>query len=104
MTVGSPPSSTATHEFVVPRSIPIVLAMNAVPPSLFDCRLRKSKPLYSRSDRRSDSRLGAVPGIGCSRGELSTEARGDARGGWARSGRHRACRCAPDVAPDRLGE
>ncbi len=24
-TVGSPPSSTATHEFVVPRSIPIVL-------------------------------------------------------------------------------
>jgi hypothetical protein len=27
ITVGSPPSSTATHEFVVPRSIPIVLAM-----------------------------------------------------------------------------
>ena len=26
-TVGSPPSSTATHEFVVPRSIPIVFAM-----------------------------------------------------------------------------
>jgi hypothetical protein len=27
MTVGSLPSSTATHELVVPRSIPIVLAM-----------------------------------------------------------------------------
>ena len=27
MTFGSPPSSTAMHEFVVPRSIPIVLAM-----------------------------------------------------------------------------
>src|SRR4051794_16751453 len=27
MTVGSPPSSTAMHEFVVPRSMPMVLAM-----------------------------------------------------------------------------
>ena len=27
MTVGSPPSSTAMHEFVVPRSIPIVFPM-----------------------------------------------------------------------------
>ena len=27
MTVGSPPSNTAMHEFVVPRSIPIVLPM-----------------------------------------------------------------------------
>jgi hypothetical protein len=27
MTVGSPPSSIAMHEFVVPRSMPIVLAM-----------------------------------------------------------------------------
>ncbi len=27
MTVGSPPSRTAMHEFVVPRSMPIVLAM-----------------------------------------------------------------------------
>src|SRR3954452_16619887 len=27
MTVGSPPSRTAMHEFVVPRSIPMVLAM-----------------------------------------------------------------------------
>jgi hypothetical protein len=28
MTVGSPPSSTAIAEFVVPRSIPIVFAMD----------------------------------------------------------------------------
>ena len=27
MTVGSPPSSTAMHEFVVPRSMPMVFAM-----------------------------------------------------------------------------
>ena len=27
MTFGSPPSMTATHELVVPRSIPIILAM-----------------------------------------------------------------------------
>jgi hypothetical protein len=27
MTVGSPPSSTATHEFVVPRSMPMVRAL-----------------------------------------------------------------------------
>src|SRR3954451_17106460 len=29
ITVGSPPSRTAMHEFVVPRSIPMVLAMSA---------------------------------------------------------------------------
>src|SRR6476661_3922752 len=47
MTVGSPPSSTAMHELVVPRSIPIVFAMCLLwgNPLL----LRKSKPLYSRS-------------------------------------------------------
>jgi hypothetical protein len=32
MTVGSPPSRTATHELVVPRSIPIVFAMWLKPP------------------------------------------------------------------------
>src|SRR5215216_5733632 len=30
MTVGSPPSRTAMHEFVVPRSMPMVLAMCAL--------------------------------------------------------------------------
>src|SRR6187397_1736623 len=29
MTVGSPPSRTAMHEFVVPRSMPMVLAMGS---------------------------------------------------------------------------
>ena len=31
MTVGSPPSRIAMHELVVPRSIPIVLAMGSAP-------------------------------------------------------------------------
>jgi hypothetical protein len=31
ITLGSPPSKTATHEFVVPRSIPIILAMVFLP-------------------------------------------------------------------------
>ena len=31
MTVGSPPSRTAMHEFVVPRSIPMVFAMRCAP-------------------------------------------------------------------------
>src|SRR4051812_38085057 len=47
MTVGSPPSRTAMHEFVVPRSIPIVFAMSLL--LLLLVELRKSKPLYSRS-------------------------------------------------------
>ena len=43
MTVGSPPSRTAMHEFVVPRSMPIVLAMRVLPP------MRKSRiSLYVR--------------------------------------------------------
>ena len=33
MTVASPPSSTAMHEFVVPRSMPSVFAMCLLPPS-----------------------------------------------------------------------
>ena len=32
ITLGSPPSMTATHEFVVPRSIPIVFAMSITSP------------------------------------------------------------------------
>src|SRR3989442_14911975 len=43
MTTGSPPSMTATHEFVVPRSIPIALGMCFAPSdgshhSMSDCR------------------------------------------------------------------
>src|SRR4051794_38605992 len=52
MTVGSPPSSTAMHEFVVPRSIPIVFAIPV------NCLLvRKSKPFYSRSRDRPNGLL-----------------------------------------------
>src|SRR5438093_11800290 len=36
MTLGSPPSITATHELVVPRSIPIVLLITA-PPKTYKC-------------------------------------------------------------------
>src|SRR5579872_4642403 len=45
MTVGSPPSSTAMHELVVPRSIPIVLAIVVVAPSLLR---NKSESQYRR--------------------------------------------------------
>src|SRR3954468_22331680 len=45
ITVGSPPSRTAMHELVVPRSIPIVFAISAVSPFL-----RKSEWSYSRSE------------------------------------------------------
>src|SRR3954468_20705239 len=45
-TVGSPPSSTAMHEFVVPRSMPMVFAICCLS---FGVVLRKSKRLYSRS-------------------------------------------------------
>ncbi len=38
MTVGSPPSMTAMHEFVVPRSIPSTLLIEGVPPHR--CRSR----------------------------------------------------------------
>src|SRR5437868_14070081 len=40
MTVGSPPSSTAMHELVVPRSMPMVLAIGSV---LLHRLLEKSK-------------------------------------------------------------
>src|SRR4051794_14212962 len=47
ITVGSPPSRTAMHEFVVPRSMPIVFAIELV--LLQVDVLRKSKPQSSRS-------------------------------------------------------
>src|SRR5271167_2899198 len=44
MTVGSPPSSTAMHEFVVPRSMPMVLPIGDAPSR----RLNKSALHYGR--------------------------------------------------------
>src|SRR3979490_1500138 len=35
ITTGSPPCITATTEFVVPRSIPIILLIAAIPPETF---------------------------------------------------------------------
>src|SRR5688572_18159066 len=37
MTVGSPPSMTATTEFVVPRSMPMILPMSLVAPVVSRC-------------------------------------------------------------------
>src|SRR3954470_4869147 len=54
MTDGSPPSRTAMHELVVPRSIPIVFAMSLR--VSFQLVLRKSKRLCSRSGRCADER------------------------------------------------
>src|ERR1700676_2805876 len=48
MTVGSPPSSTAMHEFVVPRSMPIVFPIVILAPSLLRT---KSEWEYRRSWR-----------------------------------------------------
>src|SRR4051794_18951420 len=48
ITVGSPPSRTAMHEFVVPRSIPMVLAM-MLGFLLVSRRCEKSASCYSRS-------------------------------------------------------
>src|ERR1700710_2208019 len=44
ITVGSPPSSTAMHELVVPRSMPMVLAM-------WDCSLDTRNKSKSHCDR-----------------------------------------------------
>src|SRR5437588_12310451 len=37
MTLGSPPSITATTEFVVPKSMPIILLIIWVPPETYKC-------------------------------------------------------------------
>jgi hypothetical protein len=39
--VGSPPSRTAMHEFVVPRSMPIVFAMRGSSRMIYDFRKDK---------------------------------------------------------------
>src|SRR3954469_1256768 len=41
MTVGSPPSRTAMHELVVPRSMPMVLAMELLPSQTVDLEFRR---------------------------------------------------------------
>src|SRR5438309_11919476 len=69
ITVGSPPSRTAMHELVVPRSIPIVLAIVVLPPKVPGQSpnskfCKKSKRDFGRSYARcqpelSSARVGA---------------------------------------------
>src|SRR3954466_11143630 len=47
MTVGSPPSMTAMHEFVVPRSIPSTLLIERVPPDRCRSRARNLSRVIS---------------------------------------------------------
>src|SRR5947199_1899430 len=71
MTVGSPPSSTAMHEFVVPRSIPIVfaicvlllcirenLSLYIADLALVSRYLRRSGGAHARPRRRVHARAG----------------------------------------------
>src|SRR5437588_930140 len=51
MTVGSPPSRTAMHEFVVPRSMPIVFAMRGSSKRCMSPHRIKSKPAHVKSLR-----------------------------------------------------
>ena len=58
MTTGSPPSMTATTEFVVPRSIPMILLLLMVfrPPASFAKEPRIDWTVYNP---RANARLGA---------------------------------------------
>src|SRR5215218_968411 len=58
MTVGSPPSKTAMHEFVVPRSMPMVLAICDAP-----CKdLSRGDADHSRSGTCAKGRMRHNPG------------------------------------------
>src|SRR6267378_2081254 len=50
ITTGSPPCITATTEFVVPRSIPIILLIAAIPPETF---CHSHSPVISLPSRRN---------------------------------------------------
>src|SRR5215831_16139842 len=57
MTTGSPPSITATTEFVVPRSIPMILPMRPCPPLYAQLYLS----LLDSSTLRHPRRLADLP-------------------------------------------
>src|SRR5215210_356288 len=61
MTVGSPPSRTAMHEFVVPRSMPMVLAMCGSSPS--------ASSICAKSQRRYSRSLPGAQGLGAERAQ-----------------------------------
>src|SRR5712692_3352739 len=52
ITTGSPPCITATTEFVVPRSIPIILLIAAIPPETF-CQLHSPITLSNQGESSS---------------------------------------------------
>src|SRR3954469_6064564 len=64
MTVGSPPSRTAMHEFVVPRSIPMVLAMGDGSPCYVKISVGTTKILahapHQLTTRRAHPQQGAL--------------------------------------------
>src|SRR4051812_45622228 len=103
MTVGSPPSRTAMHEFVVPRSIPIVLPMmGATPDSLLS---RKSKRHRSRfvphRQPRPEGGMGCARYVGVTHATPGGSVIQIGKGGrWGTSGAARIRRTW-DVATDR---
>src|SRR4051812_12246724 len=60
ITVGSPPSRTAMHEFVVPRSMPIVLAIRDAPYK----DLSRGDADYNRSGTSGEGRIRRTPAGG----------------------------------------
>src|SRR5215467_5030557 len=63
MTTGSPPCITATTEFVVPRSIPIILLITALPPQRFAMPLPVWAEFRANSAQSSRSKLNTEPTI-----------------------------------------
>ena len=63
ITVGSPPSITAMHEFVVPRSIPITLCHAVSPSRSIRCTRIKSKSERSKLAAVSVQRAMAIPRV-----------------------------------------
>src|SRR4051812_13543996 len=61
ITVGSPPSRTAMHELVVPRSMPIVFAIRLSLLRFVRKLLRKSKPFCIRSKAVCPQPLSTTP-------------------------------------------
>src|SRR3954471_4153008 len=65
MTDGSPPSRTAMHEFVVPRSIPMVLAMGGGSPCYVKISVGTTKILAHGSPRLKGGRDNTQGGWSC---------------------------------------
>src|SRR5262245_1535921 len=76
MTVGSPPSMTATTELVVPRSMPMILAIGVAAPVLLSEWVRWFRLLLRRRLRRRQRAPAGSPGRGAgSHGEAGRRSR-----------------------------